>query len=124
MSTEIQKKKPRAKTSTTRAASYLDRLAENNGKRVVVDLAADQVVQLEELIAGGFGGTAAAVAREAINQVHLQRSGGKRRVDDDLVSVSAMIASLQALDPALLVSLRPLPSDGRHRSILISWLVD
>ena len=67
---EPSKKKSRDSTSGTRAASHLARLAAANGKRLPIDLFANHLAQINDLIAGGYGTTAVAVIRRAIEDAH------------------------------------------------------
>lgn len=64
------KKDPYDKTSAKRATAHLERLAENNGKRLPVDLNAGHIAQLDDLVQAGYGSSAAAVIRRAIEEVH------------------------------------------------------
>lgn len=73
---EVVKKKA-DKTSSKRAASYLARLAEKKGRRVLVDLSEEHAGMLDELLTDGFGATVAAVVREALVQAHAKRFGGQ-----------------------------------------------
>lgn len=60
-------------TSTARAGAYLDRLTEANGKRVVVDLNADERELLEALLAVGYADTQSGVVRQAIREAAKRR---------------------------------------------------
>lgn len=64
------KKDPYDKTSGKRAAAHLERLKAEKGKRLPVDLTANNVVQLEALIATGYASTAAGAIRKAIEEAH------------------------------------------------------
>lgn len=65
-----KKKDPYDYTSSKRAADHLKRLAENNGKRLPVDLTAAHVEKLDDLIAAGYAPTAAGAIRKAIDEAH------------------------------------------------------
>lgn len=73
---EVVKKKV-DKTSSRRAASYLARLSEKKGRRVLVDLSEEHASMLDELITDGFGVTVAAVVREALVLAHTNRFKGQ-----------------------------------------------
>ncbi len=64
------KKDPYDKTSSKRAASHLERLAEAGGKRLPIDLGAEHLAKLEELKTAGYGSSAANVIRKAIEDAH------------------------------------------------------
>lgn len=74
--TNMTENNNRDKGSSSRAASHLVRLAERGGKRMPVDFEADHLAKLDALIGDGFGPTAAAVIREAINQAYAKRFRG------------------------------------------------
>jgi Arc/MetJ-type ribon-helix-helix transcriptional regulator len=52
----------------------LERLAAAKGKRLPVDLGAAHLEQIEQLIAAGYGTTAVAVIRKAIEEAHASLS--------------------------------------------------
>jgi hypothetical protein len=64
------KKDPYDKTSTRRQSAHLVRLAENKGKRLPVDLNAQHIDKLDALVSIGYGASAAAVIRKAIDEAH------------------------------------------------------
>lgn len=66
----IVKKDPYDKTSAARQVSYLQKLTDDGGKRVVTDFSADDVKRMMELQAAHFGETNAEVIRNAIRQAH------------------------------------------------------
>ena len=66
----VAKKDPYDKTSSRRATVHLERLAERKGKRLPVDLSAEHIEKLDELILSGYGPTAAGVIRKAIEDAH------------------------------------------------------
>lgn len=76
------KKDPYDKTSGKRANEHLKRLAEQNGKRLPVDLSAAHVAQLADLVAAGCGPTSAAVIRKAIEQMHATLKDGVAQPTD------------------------------------------
>lgn len=53
-------------SNTARAKAHLERLAESRGKRVVVDLNADERASLERLVATGYAENQSAAIRLAI----------------------------------------------------------
>ena len=65
-----KKKDPYDKTSGKRATAHLERLKAEQGKRLPVDLTANNVMQLEALIAAGYASTAAGAIRKAIEEAH------------------------------------------------------
>ena len=66
----VTKKDPYDKTSSRRASAHLDRLAENRGKRLPVDLSAEHIAKIDALVSYGYGPTAAGVIRKAIEDAH------------------------------------------------------
>lgn len=63
----IKKTKPVGdRTRAARAAAHLVRLGESKGKRVVVDLGADEREALEGLLAVGYATTQSDVIRKAL----------------------------------------------------------
>lgn len=66
----LAKKDPYDKTSSRRATAHLGRLAESKGKRLPVDLSAEHVEKLDDLVLFGYGPTAAGVIRKAIEEAH------------------------------------------------------
>lgn len=66
----VVKKDPYDKTSTQRQSAHLKRLTEKNGKRLPVDLSAQHIDKIGELVQIGYGTSAAAVIRKAIDDVH------------------------------------------------------
>lgn len=64
------KKDPYDKTSTQRQSAHLERLAESKGKRLPVDLSAQHINKLDALVRAGYGTSAAAVIRKAIDEAH------------------------------------------------------
>ena len=66
----MEKKDPYDKTSAKRATAHLERLAEQKGKRLPVDLGAAHIAQIDALVRAGYGASAAGVIRKAIEEAH------------------------------------------------------
>ena len=60
-------------TSAQRASNHLKRLTSENGKRLPVDLSSAHLRQIGDLIAVGYGSSAAAVIRKAVEEAHASR---------------------------------------------------
>jgi saccharopine dehydrogenase-like NADP-dependent oxidoreductase len=63
-------------TITDRAKSHLERIFDSGGKRLVVDLDAQSVVRLRDLIEKGYGTTQKDVVLKAIAEAHSRSSEG------------------------------------------------
>lgn len=64
------RKKTRRTASTQRQKSYLQRLAEGKGRRVLLDLDGANAAMLDELIASGYGVSQADVLRRALREAY------------------------------------------------------
>ena len=64
------KKNSYDKTSTKRQSAHLERLQENKGKRLPVDLDGDRLGKLDDLVGVRYGESKAAVIRRAIDEAH------------------------------------------------------
>lgn len=59
-------------TSARRQTNHLNRLKEENGRRLPVDLDADRNMKLKKLVEMGFGDSMVDVIRKAIDNAYLQ----------------------------------------------------
>lgn len=57
-------------TIAARQVNHLQRLADENGKRVVVDLSGELVAKLNELKESGYSDSGAGVVRRALDEAH------------------------------------------------------
>lgn len=57
-------------TDTQRQKAYLTNLKSGHGKRVVVDLPAEQCAQLLDLLRSGYGKTQAEIVRRALAEAY------------------------------------------------------
>jgi len=64
------KKNPYDRTSTKRQGAHLERLQENKGGRLPVDLDGERLTKLVALVDAGYGESKAAVIRNAIDEVY------------------------------------------------------
>jgi Arc/MetJ-type ribon-helix-helix transcriptional regulator len=55
--------------STSRVRLHLDKLAQSEGKRIVIDLPAEDRMALDHLISRGYGSNQSDVVRKALRQV-------------------------------------------------------
>lgn len=67
-------------TITDRAKSHLERLLDGGGKRLVVDLDAQSVMRIRDLIEKGYGATQKDVVIKAIVEAHSKSSEAAVRV--------------------------------------------
>lgn len=65
-----EKKDPYDHTSSKRASALLKRLEEKQGKRLPVDLSAESLQQIADLVGAGYGNSSVAVIRKAIKDAH------------------------------------------------------
>jgi hypothetical protein len=62
------------KTSAARQTTYLETLKKNNGKRVPVDLDAERLSKIDDLLQDNYGVSVADVIRRAVDEIHAKRS--------------------------------------------------
>ncbi|MFJ1472197.1 hypothetical protein [Massilia orientalis] len=72
-------KKKSDSTITDRAKTHLERLFDGGGKRLVVDLDAQSVVRLRDLIERQYGATQKDVVSRAIAEAHSRSSEAAER---------------------------------------------
>jgi len=72
-------KKKYDSTITNRAKSHLERLLDGGGKRLLVDLDAQSVMRLSDLIEKGYGTTQKDVVLRAIAEAYLRSSEAAER---------------------------------------------